>query len=87
MHAIYPDTGFRDDEAGCTPHWSRSDSGQGPRSFVYPPQARPERRQVSPRLTGRLAPAVESPATRLSTGPGLTPSQWLAQWCCLEEQT
>lgn len=87
MHAIYPDTGLRDDEAGCTPHWSRSDSGQGPRSFVYPPQARPERRQGSPRPSGQRAMEVERPVAGASAAPGLTPSQWLAQWCCLEEQT
>lgn len=86
MHAIHPDAGFRDDEAGCTPHWSRDDPGQGPKSFVYPPQERHERRQDFSRPSGPLAPAVERPFTSGAAAPGLTPSQWLAQWCCLEEQ-
>lgn len=87
MHAIHPDIGFRDDEAGCTPHWSRADPGQGSRFFVYPPQARPERRQAFPRSLEQRAPAGERPVTSGSVASGLTPSQWLAQWCCLEEQT
>ena len=84
MHAIYPDTESRDDEAGCTPHWSRSDPGHEPKSFVYPPQAKPERRKVSPRPSGALAPTGERP-TNASAAPGLTPEQWLAQWGCLED--
>ncbi len=87
MHTIHSDTEFRDDEAGCTPHWSRTDPGQGPKSFVYPPQARLERRQALPRPTELRAPAIERPITSASAAPGLTPAQWLAQWCCLEEQT
>jgi hypothetical protein len=86
MTANNSTTDLLDHEAGCTPHWSRSESGQGPKSFVYPPQARPERRQVFPRPTEQQTPAVKSPVGSASAAPGLTPSQWLAQWCCLEEQ-
>lgn len=84
MHTLHPKSEFRDDETGCTPHWSRADQGQGPKTFVYPPLARPDRRQGIPRPPG---PALERPVGSGSASPGLTPSQWLAQWCCLEEQT
>lgn len=86
MHALHPNTEFRDDETGCTPHWSRANPGSGPRSIIYPRLAPPEWRQFSPRPVGPPAPAGERPVTG-AAAPGLTPSQWLSQWCCLEEQT
>lgn len=85
MPTIYPED-ILDDEAGCTPHWSRSDPGHGQKSFVYPVSAGLERRHASPRLSGQQARVVDRLAARLTVAPGLTPSQWLAQWCCLDEQ-
>lgn len=87
MHAINPNTEFRDDETGCTPHWSRSNSGREPKSFVYPAQLKPERREVASRPAGYWPSAVEQLAGKAAEKPGVTPSQWLRQWCCLDEQT
>ena len=83
MPTIISDADVFEREVGCSPHWSRSDSGREPKTFVYPSQFRPERRHVSPRPSGPLAP----PVTSTSTAAGVTPSQWLRQWCCLDEQT
>ncbi len=38
MPTIYPEEIFAD-EAGCTPHWPRSDLGHVPKPFVYPTAA------------------------------------------------
>lgn len=83
-----PDTDIFDLAAGCNPHWSRSDSRREPQSLVYPSQGRPERRQVAPHPAGYRPSAVEQTAGKaVAEMPGLTPSQWLRQWCCLDEQT
>lgn len=75
-----------DREVGCGPHWSRSDSGRDPKSIVYPSQAMPERRKVSRHSTGP-SPTVEQISGKVAERSRLTPSQWLSQWCCLDEQT
>lgn len=87
MPTIIPDADVFDREVGCSPHWSRSDSGCEPKSFVYPSQSRPERRQIAPRPAGYRPSVVEQIAGKTAELPGLTPSQWLRQWCCLDEQT
>jgi len=87
MLTINPDAEVLDHEVGCTPHWSRSDSGHAPKSFVYPSQGRPERRQASPRPGGQHLPEVERFVGKVEATSRLTPSQWLSQWCSLEEQT
>jgi len=82
MPTIHPEQTF-DDEAECIPLWSRPAPGLGQKSFVYPAPAGLERRRASPRPSRQQARVVD----KLSAAPGLTPTQWLAQWCCLEEQT
>lgn len=80
MPTIYPAEVF-DDEAGCTAHGTKSNPGHGQKAFVNPAAAGLERRHAAPR------PSREHPVRNASAAPGLTPTQWLAQWCCLEEQT
>jgi hypothetical protein len=87
MLTINPDAEVFDREVGCTPHWSRTVAGQGPKSFVYPSQERSERRQGSPRVAGQHLPEVERLVGKVAASSGLTPSQWLRQWCSLEQQT
>lgn len=71
MPTIHPDE-IVDDEAEFMPRWSGSNPGQGS-SFIYPAAAGPDRRHAASRRSGQQA------------APGLTPKQWLAQWCCLNE--
>ena len=87
MPTINPDADVFDREVGCSPHWSRSDSGRDPKSFVYPSQVSPESRQVSPRAAGDRRPTVEQIHGKVVVTHCVTPSQWLRQWCCLDEQT
>lgn len=86
MLTINSDAEVFDHEVGCTPHWSRSISGQVPKSFVYPSPGRSERRQISPRPASQHPAEAERLAGKTAQAPGLTPSQWLSQWCSLEEQ-
>ncbi|MCM2308608.1 MAG: hypothetical protein NDI91_14210 [Sulfuritalea sp.] len=86
MPTINSDAEMLDREAGCSPHWSRSDSGSEPKSFVYPSQTMPERRQGSPRPAGNRPPAIEQIAGEVDEMPCVTPRQWLSQWCCLDAQ-
>lgn len=86
MLTINPDAEVLDHEVGCTPHWSRSTSGHGPKSFVYPSQERSERRLGSPRAAGQHLREVERFVGKVAATSCLTPSQWLRQWCSLEEQ-
>lgn len=58
-----------------------------PKPFVYSSQAWPERRQASPRPAGYRPSAAEQIAGKAAAVPGVTPSQWLRQWCCLDEWT
>jgi hypothetical protein len=86
MSTIHPEQTF-DDEAECIPPWSRPDPGLGQKSFVYPAPAGLERRRASPRPSRQQARVGDHLADKPSAASGLTPTQWLAQWCCLEEQT
>lgn len=86
MPTIYQEEIF-DDEAGCTSHWPRSNPVHGQKSFVYPAPAGLEWRHAAPRPSRQQARVVDRVAGNPSAAPGLTPTQWLAQWCCLEEQT
>lgn len=86
MPTINSDAEIFDREAGCSPHWSRLDSGSEPKSFVYPLQTMPERRQGSPRPAGNRPPVIEPIAGKLEEIPCVTPRQWLSQWCCLDAQ-
>ena len=88
MPTINPDADVFDREAGCSPQWSRSYSGRDPKSLVYPSHAMPERRRLPPPQNGYRLPTVEQTAGKAAAEmPGVTPSQWLRQWCCLDEQT
>jgi hypothetical protein len=83
MPTIFPEETF-DDEAECIPHGSRLEPGRGQKP--YPAAAGFERRNAAPRRSGPQARVVDRLAGTPSTAPGLTPTQWLAQWCCLDEQ-
>ena len=83
MPTIYPEETF-DYEAECIPHGSRPEPGRGQQS--YPATAGLERRRALPRRSGPQARVVDRLVGKLAPAPGLTPSQWLAQWCCLDEQ-
>ena len=87
MPTINPDADVFDRETGCSPRWSRSDPAREPKSFVYPSQALPERRQAAPRPAVNRPPAVEQNAGRVAKISCVTPRQWLSQWCCLEPQS
>lgn len=87
MPTINSDAEILDRETGCSPHWSRSDSGREPKSFVYPLQTMPERRQGSSRLAGNRPPMAEEIAGKVEEIPCVTPRQWLSQWCWLDAQS
>jgi len=87
MPTINSDAEILDRETGCSPHWSRSDSGREPKSFVYPLQTMSERRQGSPRLAGNRSPMAEQTAGKVDEILCVTPRQWLSQWCCLDAQS
>ncbi len=79
MPTINPEADVSDREVGCSPQWPSSYSGRDPKALVYPSHAMPERRRL---------PTVEQTAGKAAAEmPGVTPSQWLRQWCCLDEQT
>lgn len=85
MHAIYPVEAF-DEEAGFTPQGSRWSSGCDQNFFVSPTPAGLEWRHAAVRRPGEEARVVDRLADKPSVVSGLTSSQWLAQWCCLDEQ-
>lgn len=85
MHTNNRVTESFDRAGGCTPHWSAADAGHGPRSIGYPPQAASQRQQAAPRPPGHRSGAGN--AGNDPPSHGVTPTQWLRQWCCLDEQT
>lgn len=83
MPTINPYADAFDREVGCGPHWSRSDSGREPKSFVHSAQFRSERQQVSSRPAGYRSSAVDRFAGKAAEMPGVTRSQW--HWCTVRK--
>ena len=87
MHTINRVTESFDRAEGCPPDWSQTDAGRGRRPIVYPPQPASQRQQAALRLPGQRSGAGVRNAGDDPSSHGLTPTQWLRQRCCLDEQT